>query len=86
MIGASYYSDQGKLLWLIRGFLFPFFTYAFCSSGCTLWTTGSGAKKGNGDDHVFASILPPAGFDKYMKAYRFKHFRAFIPAIWAMKA
>jgi hypothetical protein len=63
MIGASFYSDQGKLLWLIGGPLFPFFIYFFCFSGCNLWTRGSGTKKGNGDDHVFASILPPAGFD-----------------------
>jgi len=40
-------------------------------------------KKSNGNHQIFPSILTPAVFDKYRKAYRYKHFRDFIPAIWA---
>jgi len=59
------------------------FTNSFILEVATFWTVGSGARKGYGDDQIFPSILPPSRFDKYMKAYRFKHFRAIIPAIWA---
>jgi len=46
--------------------------------GSSLWDAGT--KKG--ESVGFASILPPAQFDKWMKLYRFKQFRQFIFAIW----
>jgi hypothetical protein len=53
-----------------------FFFFFLCSA---LWANGD--KKAT-EDEAFLSIVPPANFCKWMKLYRFKHFRTFVTAIW----
>ena len=50
----------------------------YSTSGNKLWNSGSNDDK---EDH-WDSILECPGFEKYMKLYRFKQFRKFLPLVF----
>ena len=50
----------------------------YSTSGNKLWNSGSNDDK---EDHWY-SILECPGFEKYMKLYRFKQFRKFLPLVF----
>ena len=49
--------------------------------GMNLWSMGDAD-----DDHFFTRVVPSAHFEKFMKLYRFKQFRKFVPTMFEDEA
>ena len=66
----------GNLFFILFVLFYFIFAVFFFPTGVNLWIISSNA------ENAFESILPSADFDRFMKHYRFKHFRKFIVHIW----
>ena len=66
----------------VTGIAIMISTAGCADRGAVLWNSNGHASRRAEDDVMWESVVPKVTFDNYMKAYRFKEFRKFLPCIW----